>query len=294
MKLLFVLGVGRSGTTLLQSMLASHMSVVALPETGFLRRHVLSGSSHQEDWRSDQRLDRLSPDLRSAVWSSRPETPDSFYRSMVRQAAQTATDAAYVLDKDPRLIEYVPDLFAAFPDAQVLHIVRDPRDVLLSKGSASWSSHRPWWFNLAVGTMQINDVERGLSQSQRWRVQTIRYEDLLSQPEAILRRLTTALALDFDANMTAFAEAGQRLVSEDERTWKRHVGGPLLTDNTGKWRNGLSGLQIEVCDRVLQRAMRRYHYEPHAHRSPWRGFIAGIVALVVRSASILLRLPVFR
>ncbi len=267
---LFVVGVGRSGTSLIQSMLASHPQIVSLPETGFLRRRVWNRSwgrrRHSVDtWFSgDPRLQRIDSEKqqRIGITLAGEVSATDLYRAV--REAYLPTDkpetCRYLLDKDPRLIEHLPAVFSAFPRAQVVHILRDPRDVLLSKEKAKWSARRPWWLNLLVGLAQLDRMDRRLAQPEIWRVITVRYEDLITNPEPVLRQITASLDLDYDSGMLQFSRAARHLRAGDESAWKENVAGPLLAENRDKWRTAMSPYRLAVCDGLAHRHLRRGGY----------------------------------
>lgn len=362
---LFIVGVGRSGTSLLQSMLAAHPEIAMLPETGFFRRYcagrvgpnfwsalgsafvsasgggrsggpvpapggsgsaakgALSGAGasdladgHAERYDDDvtrrlialrardERLQRIAEGcwleaverLRSAeaVEADNPGTGAidqallvELYRALLsrevaaQQAGRAAAEIRFTADKDPRLVEYLPLLKRAFPESHIVHIVRDPRDVLLSKSTAEWSRHRSWPANLAAGRFQLDLADTFAGVTYGWRYHLIRYEDLIAYPERTLRRLVNSLDLDYREEMLAFSDAAARLTSESDTAWKRETAGPLLSGNSGKWQAGLSGTQVRATEAVLKRWFQRYGYE----RSARYGIPGAIYRVVYGAAS---------
>lgn len=301
---LFIVGVGRSGTSLLQSMLAAHTEIVSLPETGFLRREVFSGTGEAKTWSQwtadDARLSRVTSAAQDLVRGFSSDTGrDSIAAETLYEAVRAAYvdtyagDApCYLLDKDPRLIEFLPAVFARYPDAQIVHIVRDPRDVVLSKEKAAWSARRPWWFNLLIGVVQLQEMYRMLAPPCVWRVISVRYEDLLSDTSATLRRITDELDLHFDYGMLAYGDTANELRADDEASWKDNVSGPLLTGNSGKWRTAMSPLRQAICDRLAGRELRRGGYDRSDVPSSPHRLIAGVFAILLLPVRAGLRLVV--
>lgn len=298
---LFIVGVGRSGTSLLQSMFAAHPAVAMLPETSFLRRYVSAVPAAdmvdkhgdrafwEARYESDERLQRLDRAhwnravelaLRgsaSAGASGNLESTGSvvsplaqvsaIYRALLSPGvagAQADTDPkeiAYTGDKDPRLIEFLPIVKELFPDSHVIQIVRDPRDVLLSKTKAHWSKARGLGGNLAAGRFQLDLGERFGWKLWGWRYHVVRYEDLLQAPERTLRRLTAEMDLEFERGMLEFGHAARRLGRGETEIWKAETLGPLLKNNTGKWREGLTPQMTGLVETVYRLWMQRYGYQ---------------------------------
>nr|MDA3948701.1 sulfotransferase [Spirochaeta sp.] len=247
MKHLFIVGVGRSGTSLLQSMFAAHPSVAMLPETGLLRRYVFGPSRGPIDFHDlrahDHRLQRIP----QACWDTvvagtSPGDLLALYGAFHRSAgasclaADDTREIEMVGDKDPRLIEYLPAIARVFPDdTYVIHIVRDPRDVLLSKIKAGWSEKRNWRLNLGASRFQLELADRfgKATFGERWI--TIRYEDLIADPQAVLTRVTATIGVGYDPQMLRFSEAARSLSGGEIETWKKETLGPLLAGNRDKW-----------------------------------------------------------
>jgi hypothetical protein len=256
-----------------------------LPETGFFRRYCAAGNpraapaalaslrDHDERLRriGDEHWNRALALLPEGVGSSQASRRAriALYRALLaaqlerdttgpRPAAETAS---YSADKDPRLIEYLPLLKQVFPESHIIHIVRDPRDVLLSKSRAAWSGHRNWRANLAAGRFQLDLADRFASACYGWRYHVLRYEDLLEAPERTLRRLTASLDVDYDERMLSFSDAAAALTSAADEPWKRETAGPLLSDNRGKWRGDLPRAQVRATEAVLSQWLFRYGYK---------------------------------
>ncbi len=282
MRRLFIVGVGRSGTSLLQSMMAAHPRITMLPETGFLRRYCVPGATFpREDIASltnrDYRLRRISAPIWERLVAGIPPSPDGrvsaweIYNAMVSDPGADGPDglADLIADKDPRLIEYVPLLSRVFPDATIIHMIRDPRDVLLSKQKAQWSADRTWWTNLAAGHIQLALADRYLREFPSDRVLTVRYEALIQEPEATLRVVCDRCGVDYHRGMLDFAGAAKRLGGGEIEPWKRETLGPLLSGNTGKWASGLSPVQIAATEGVMRPWMARNGYVVSKRPSLW-------------------------
>lgn len=262
-----VCGVGRSGTSLLQSMLNAHPDLAFPPETHFFRRYVMSGEL--DAWGTPERREleaRLAADedfARAGV-STEPllaaDSPVEAFLQLLALVAQ-ASGKRRVGDKDPRSIDCLPALAGALPGARVVHVVRDPRDVLVSRMKAAWSAHRPWWIHPLI---QAEQLRRGRIEGPRCFGEgylEVRYESLLAAPEFELRRICRHLDLEFTPEMLDFGSSARRLVDERELSWKKETLGPLLTANSGKWRKQLSPFQVAWTEAVCAEAFDELGYE---------------------------------
>ncbi|MBS0463472.1 MAG: sulfotransferase [Proteobacteria bacterium] len=123
----------------------------------------------------------------------------------------------------------------AFPQAAIIHCVRDPRDVAFSCWLTQFAAV-PWSFDLAHIAARIEQHRRLM---RHWRslfggtLTEVRYEDLVAHPEPQLRRALHAIGLDWHPNMLDFHE-GRRFVGSASM---RQVREPLNTRSVGRWRN---------------------------------------------------------
>ncbi|AOE50148.1 sulfotransferase family protein [Kangiella sediminilitoris] len=238
MSRVFVVGVGRSGTSLLQSIIASHPGVVAIPETGFLRRFVYMAGNHPVNFGDDKNLQRCPGMLEELRNIDNRQATSQLLKAYKRF---THTDAGtLVLDKDPRLIECVPLLQRDFPDTKIINIYRDPRDVIASKKMASWSSGRSLLNYLVSSRVQLGDARK--ADKMKWQ-HSIKYEDLISEPEKHIKQICTFLELEYTSDMLDHTKAAKQLVQEDEVNWKKETLKPINQSNTSKWLASLTPLE---------------------------------------------------
>jgi hypothetical protein len=226
---LFLVGVARSGTTLLQRMLNSHPQLAVSNDPAFTHvplRTVPDGVDPP-----------LTPDLVEATLALRTFARLKLPEDAVRQAAAGARtwsqfvcgvyDAfarqhgkALAGEKMARYVTHLPQLTALFPWARFVHIIRDGRDVALSQ--LEWAHERRGPGRLALWREEPVGVS---ALSWRWMVGTgrrdgvalgagryheVRYEELVDGPEASLRRLTTFLELPFAAEMLRYHQGKLR------------------------------------------------------------------------------------
>ena len=116
----FLIGFARSGTTLLENVLAAHPAIAALGEKEAL------GAANEEYLSTDRGLDRLA--------GATEERLAEFRRDYWRRVEQLcgAVEGKVFIDKRPMGALKLPLIVKLFPSAKILFAVRDPRDVVLS------------------------------------------------------------------------------------------------------------------------------------------------------------------
>lgn len=263
---IFIVGVGRSGTSLLQSMMGSHSKVAFPSEISFLRRFLFSGRLSNEEaegvfrlLNADSKLRELDLDLseihKGCRQLSGEEYAIAFYREILRCVARKKS-GVICGDKDPRNVEFLRLLALVCPAVRILHIFRDPRDVLASKKEAEWSKNRPIWQHLLAGCSQIELCKNAADGFLKGRVMHIQYEHLISQPEEVLMDVCDFVEIQYEPSMLAFQGEGRRLAHSHDVSWKRETWGPLKCDNFDNWRTALRIEEIytveEVCRETIE------------------------------------------
>jgi hypothetical protein len=255
---IFIVGVGRSGTSLLQSMLASHSELSFLPETAFIRRYIVKNKlqkciaklgiiAAQKLIKEDQVLSRMNFEIPIPSESSGNMADFDYYASL-QQYGMAESEKVRFGDKDPRLIEYLPTLHSYFPKAYVVNIVRDPRDVLSSKKNAAWSAGRSTLFYAFANRVQLRIARNLGSKLFGKRYVEIVYEDLIRDPEVQLKSLCSKLELTYEESLLDFGKQAKKLVSKAEESWKKETFGPLLSDNADKWKKELSLKEVALTE----------------------------------------------
>lgn len=195
----FLVGFPRSGTTLLENVLASHPDITALDERDTL------GDLTQQFLVNDaglKRLAKLAPgeirDLRAAYWSR------------VRKF-NAAINGKVVVDKYPLTSVKLPLVAKLFPRAKILFAVRDPRDVVLSCFRRNFAMNTAMFEFLEIeraaryydAVMTLNAVYRrklGLDRLQ------VHNEALIEDFERRAREVCTFIGVEWNAQMRNFAE----------------------------------------------------------------------------------------
>lgn len=303
----FVIGRGRSGTSLLGRFLDGHPDVFVAPESLFvlnvLRRY--SGADFdpptvrrlvRDIWR-EERMRRWKVDRRALeehLLSCRePGLGLARLCALVYEASAEAhgSRAGGLLgDKNPHYALFVRELMALFPSARFLHLVRDYRDNVLSYREVPFDlSSTP---ALAVRWRRYNEAILQAAMAEEERFHRLRFEDLVSRPETVLQGVCAFLGVAFDPLMVESRQVRQ----EDRLPWHANLGGPLDRNLLHKWRRGMTRQDVLIADRICQPLGELFGYRPASGEPvplPWRA--RGGVALgsaVTGAERLLFRLPV--
>lgn len=231
----FVVGSGRSGTTLLRAMLDAHPDMAVPPENHFLmpiarnRRRFERGGVVQADLllrmlEEDRtfRLWNLPGDRTQEVLEAEPPTrfPEAV-RRLYGLYAERRGKPRYG-DKTPHLVRHLPFLGHTFPEARFVHIIRDGRDVVsayLARGIGPRNVvEGAWWWK-----REVLRGRRGARRLDPERYMEVRYEDLVRDPESRLKEICRFVDLHYDEAMLTYHRDPDQLLPA-ERVRRLHDG----------------------------------------------------------------------
>ncbi|MDQ3670481.1 MAG: sulfotransferase [Actinomycetota bacterium] len=204
-----VLGVSRSGTTLLKEMLDRHSELAIPTESYFIPqlwdRHRGRGS--------DGLVEDLGKIARVREWGVTPEDvrrrvgTDASFAEVIRAVYESYAEShgkKRFGDKTPAYMQHLELLERVFPGAQYVHIVRDGRDAALSFVSMrrrprfNWARPRGLYDFAAAWRYEIEVARDFAAATVPGRYFELRYEDLVAEPEPRLHEICGFLGLDFE------------------------------------------------------------------------------------------------
>ena len=211
---MIVLGVRRSGTTLLRVMLDRNRALAIPDESYFVpqlaQRHPtpVDPSAFLDDLRRLPTLVewQLSPDAVSARLRAGMTTGDAIGAVFAAYAAGHGKERWG--DKTPLYMQHLGLLERLFPDARYVHLIRDGRDAALSFLSVPRGLMTEGWGHprdvRGFACQWASEIRAARSLGSRLgpdRYLELRYERLVAEPEAIVRRACAFAGLEFDAAM---------------------------------------------------------------------------------------------
>jgi hypothetical protein len=217
----FVVGVPRSGTTLLRLMLDAHPELAIPPETHFIPaviRAIRRGGS------ADRVADRITQHRRWADFGLDAAELRRRIRGVDPLDAGAAIRAFYELyaedqgkprwgDKTPGYATKMRRIAKALPEARFVHVIRDGRAVVASRARRS---RRPLPVDVAARRWKRRVVSTRNRSNRVEHYTEVRYEDLIGDTEDALRGVSSFVELPFDEAMLRHHErAGERLAEID-------------------------------------------------------------------------------
>ena len=260
-----IVGCGRSGTTLLKTILNAHPSISLPHETNFFTG-ISSGDFECDETSLEQKLDRLLSkwwiaDMhldRNEIKQNLGEHKASWRNLFVAMLASlpTAVDACCFGEKTVDHIIYAEELLTQFPHAKLLQVIRDPRASFASYRAASIGTNQPSRF--------VSDWELAVTVDQKLeshpRYFRIKFEDLIENTEATMQKICDFLEVEFAAEMMNYH---QREVSgySPEQSHHSNTQKPIFKSGIEKWKHELTNTHVAMIEFFLGQQMQRVGYE---------------------------------
>jgi hypothetical protein len=271
---IFVLGCPRSGTTLLQLMLHSHPRIAIPPETRFLLTCYSSrkdfGDLHGESSRRvlassivgkrQTLFHDLGLDAQEIVEeiAAGPPTLGSALGTVFRAYARRFGKPRWG-DKRPGYYRHIPELIRLFPDAQIVHLIRDGRDCVASLKEMPWFQQDIY---AAISTW-IEAIDCGRRAARRLPGGTyfeLRYEPLVADPPEHLATLCEFLGEEYDPAMTEPHKIAEIAIPK-RKTWHADTRRQVTLAVSRPWQERLEPWEIALCETVMGRRLRALGYE---------------------------------
>ena len=277
----FVVGVGRSGTTLLRLMLDAHPELAIGPETQFVPELI-------DLAREGASTDELVDAMRAArTWADFDLDADTLRERAGGGDLAAVLRAFYGLyadtrgkprwgEKTPGYVRRMQPIGELLSEARFVHLIRDGRDVALSRRARGMGASKPMADTARLWRKRIEGA-REAAKRLRGRYLELRYEDLVADPEPGLRRVCELIELGYDPAMLAYHEgAGERLAElgdlapVDARRGREGAeriaahslaAQPPTGARTGAWRTEMSAADRQAFEAVAGDLLRELGYD---------------------------------
>jgi len=273
---IFVIGVARSGTSLLSLLLDAH-SAIAIPyESHFI---VPFAGKHLDFSTTQSRTIIVQEILRQKYvkhWDVKLEV-DDFDIGNCSSLANTIHElySAYARkrgkliwgDKTPSYVTEIDTLHRLFPNAKYIHLIRDGRDVAASLQKQWWgpkdfvSAIEYWERSVVLATKML----RMLPSSQRI---MLRFEDLIINPEEEIQKVLSFLGLEYEESMlNSYYQSTESKVGSRATLHHSNLAHPPSKDQCFKWKRTLPKADQAIAHEIAGRLLKDLGYEPGTERS---------------------------
>ena len=268
MKLVFIGGAHRSGTTMLGSMIGAHSSCLCIPEAQF-KTDAYRKVHGKDKVDIGDIFAMVSNHLRFKYWGLEVghEIPPGItsFQELFLWLIQSYGEkvgkpgAAICVDHTPLNIKYADMLFDMFPEAKMIHLVRDGRAVAASIMPLDWG---PNTIDRAASSW-INKIQLGFGVEARYgseQVKRFRYEDVVLDPEKTMKEICVFLDITY---VPAMINGGGFLIPS--YTTKQHhlVGKGPVADRVEAWKTSLTQREIEIFENIAGEYLMQLGYALH-------------------------------
>lgn len=270
--IVFILGRGRSGTTMLRLMLNAHPDLAFAPEAMFIlmlynkyaklnqwdKRKIslflrdLWLERRLSNWNLDR--DRLKNDLLALEGgASFAKLCKAVYWNYA--VTQGKEKVQYFGDKNPHYCLFANRLIRLFPDSKFIHMVRDYRDNIISYRRVKFDLH-----DLTALAYRWNHYNREISNINKKfpdRFILLRFEDLVAEPEYQLKKVCQFLEVKFNPTMLEYYKHDPDI---PQWGWHQNVSKPLDPNRVQVWQREMKRSDILLAEFVCNRSARKYGY----------------------------------
>lgn len=299
---LYIAGPERSGTSLIYALLASHPNIAMTRRTNmwthfFNQYGDISRPKNFERCLSMmmryKRLLLLKPDperIRREFWQGE-QTYARLFALLEEHYAEQVGKPRWG-DKSLNTERYADAIFAAFPEARILHMVRDPRD-RYSSALTRWKVSRG---GVGAGSaIWLSSIKLAQQNQEKYpdQYKIIRYETLVNQPEETMREICAFIGEEYTPAI--FSMDGAKTFRDEggNSSYGQHEPGRISNKSIGRFRQVLSKRQIAFMQSMAGREMEAFGYIlDNIHLSPFEQslyYLLDVPINLARMAAWLLR-----
>tara|TARA_B110000444_G_scaffold251424_1_gene279264 strand:- start:243 stop:1256 length:1014 start_codon:yes stop_codon:yes gene_type:complete len=293
-KQIFIVGSSRSGTTMMGRILGNHSSIFTFKELHFFG--TIWTNKSESNLNMAQQVDLLSRllcieknglfildnisdfNVRASTMLANKDVsnPLSIYELFLAEI--TLDNKCFIsCEQTPKNMYYLNEILLYFPNAKVINMVRDQRDVLLSQKN-KWkrrflgASKTPFleairsyinYHPILSAKIWNSSLEYTATFTNNSRVRVVRFEGLLVEPIRIIKELCHFLEIDFNQEMLKVPVIGSSTHQDIKSKFYIDV------SKKGKWKDGgLNSAEIYLSQLVTNKMMRKFKYDVEKFNFP--------------------------
>lgn len=240
---IFIVGLPRSGSTLLEQILASHSAIEGTHE---LHEMVSSMRSVKESSNIDERFPHALESFKARQWQL-------LGQEYLTTTEKYRTDKLFFIDKNPNNFSFIGAIKLSIPNAKIINAKRHPLDSCFGSYKQLFASGQPFSYDLTELGEYYMEYERIMS---HWKevcegfVLDVNYEDVVSDLDSQVKRILEFCEVPFEESCLRFYETKRAVKTASSEQVRK----PIYSSSVNLWRNyeeKLSDL-IEILEPLLR------------------------------------------
>jgi tetratricopeptide (TPR) repeat protein len=225
-ELIFIMGMPRSGTSLIEQIISSHSSVFGAGEL----------ANVQNIANSLQANERLLNNYPACLDEVSTNIMNKLADQLISDTRKENTDSIKIIDKLPHNFHYIGLIHKLLPNAKLINCTRDARDTCLSCYFQYFTGYHPYSNNLRALGIHYLEYERLMS---HWTkelnipVLTISYEDIVSDTRNEVERILNYIDLDWEEQCMEFYKQKRQVATASYN----QVNKQIYSSSIGRWKN---------------------------------------------------------
>ncbi len=286
LSIVFIVGRGRSGTSLLQTIFDTNPSVKTANESSFIL-HLKQKYTRVKIW-NDNILNEFILDLYkdtkfAYLWGINPDDikknislyalSDLSFPILCKIVYLTISSpfpkekTTLIVDKNPIYSLFINDLIAVFPDAKFIHLIRDYRDNIISSRKAFKIKDIAL---LAQRWKRNNTYIEKIKKVYNSKFYSLKYEDLVNSPNTYISEICDFTGIIFQKEMLDFHKTTNKIYTNKSNEYSvmndlvknihLNLLNPINTNQINQWNKELSISEIEIIDYITSNFATQYSY----------------------------------
>jgi len=261
----FIVGMPRSGTTLLQGILCNSRKYFPMPETHFFSRvayglpeNNFSREDREQMGRILKRKSKISVDKN--VWQGF-QTQKEIFEYLI--GTFNKQDKGTFLEKTPRHVYFYSQILKHYPDAKFICMIREPRNTVSSLLTMSQKRQK----SVIRISLFYNKISNAIIKiMHNHNVLVVKYENLVNQSDQVLKVICQFIQLPFDSKLVQTVAAPAEIISAHE-VWKnKNIDFKTIQQNdTERWREVFSEDLASLVSFVTKSYASKFDYLPVYH-----------------------------